>query len=409
MSDFEKWISQVEAVSSKEDAEELVKRRALEDPDWWEPFFVGNLALVEEKYHIWKKELPDVELFYAVKSNDDPMVLKLLASLGSSFDCASKGEVDSILKLGVSPEKVMLSNPYKFPTHLKEAVQAGIRWMVCDSPCELFKIHQICPDAKLVIRIYPKDERTAYIPMSSKFGCDISEATIILKEAKDFNMTVKGLSFYVGHCTESPVPYKDAISLAREVFDIAKEIGHDITLIDIGGGFQGIPEKRPLFYQTTAVIRESLSSCFGSLNVRFIGEPGQFMCIEAFSLYAKVIGVRQRKTSKGQVQNVYVSGGHFGCIPNYCFKYNGTDVEFITKNPDTRKKLDSVIWGPTCDSMDQLTEMQLVRVRCGDCLKFTNMGSYVRSISSCYNGFPIAQTKYLISDKISERQKGEQA
>lgn len=53
------------------------------------PCLVIDLEVIRENYHAFARALPDSRVFYAVKANPDPAVLKLLADLGSSFDCAS--------------------------------------------------------------------------------------------------------------------------------------------------------------------------------------------------------------------------------------------------------------------------------------------------------------------------------
>lgn len=86
--------------------------------------------------------------FPAVKANNHKALLKVLANLGASFDCASMGEIQSILALGVSPDRIVFANPAKFPLHIKFAKDNGVYLMTFDSDTELYKIKNIFPEAR---------------------------------------------------------------------------------------------------------------------------------------------------------------------------------------------------------------------------------------------------------------------
>lgn len=56
-----------------------------------------------------------------------PALLKLLASLGAGFDCASKAELEAVLALGVDKERIIFAHPCKRPCDLRFARDAGIQ------------------------------------------------------------------------------------------------------------------------------------------------------------------------------------------------------------------------------------------------------------------------------------------
>ncbi|OWR55169.1 ornithine decarboxylase, partial [Danaus plexippus plexippus] len=68
-----------------------------------EPFYVMDLGEVVQRYNTWKELMPRVEPFYAVKCNDDRLLVSTLAALGAGFDCASKAEIELVTSLGVTP------------------------------------------------------------------------------------------------------------------------------------------------------------------------------------------------------------------------------------------------------------------------------------------------------------------
>lgn len=76
------------------------------------------------------------------------MVLKLLAALGTGFDCASKGEIKKILDIGVPSSRIIFANPTKPASHLNYAAATGVDTMTFDSEFELYKVQKLYPDAK---------------------------------------------------------------------------------------------------------------------------------------------------------------------------------------------------------------------------------------------------------------------
>lgn len=87
-------------------------------------FLVTDLTTVVEQYDQWQRELPMVEPFYAMKCNPDPVIVRLLATLGCGFDCATMGEIDLVLnglgkelsfkQRGLAQDKLVYANPAKF-------------------------------------------------------------------------------------------------------------------------------------------------------------------------------------------------------------------------------------------------------------------------------------------------------
>lgn len=98
--------------------------------------------------------------FYAVKCNTDPQVLKTLVPLCTGFDCASMGEISTMLDLGVAPEHIIFANPCKPPAHIKYARDHGIHLMTFDNADELRKVQAINPQAKMVLRIITDDSKS---------------------------------------------------------------------------------------------------------------------------------------------------------------------------------------------------------------------------------------------------------
>lgn len=79
----------------------------------------------------------------------------------------------------------------------------------------------------------------AQCPLGMKFGVELNEATALLALARALELDVVGVSFHVGSGCSDPPVFSRAIAAARSLFDTAKTMGFDLSLLDIGGGFPG--------------------------------------------------------------------------------------------------------------------------------------------------------------------------
>ncbi|XP_054464236.1 ornithine decarboxylase-like [Anoplopoma fimbria] len=118
-----------------------------------EPFYVANLDSIFEMNLRWRTNLPRVRPFYAVKCNNDAAVLRMMSALDIGFDCASKGEIQLVLSLGVTPDKIIYAHTTKPVSHIKYACTHGVDTMTFDNLDELLKISLCHAKAKLVLRI----------------------------------------------------------------------------------------------------------------------------------------------------------------------------------------------------------------------------------------------------------------
>ncbi|XP_055346171.1 uncharacterized protein LOC129593744 isoform X2 [Paramacrobiotus metropolitanus] len=106
------------------------------------PFFVVNLDDVSRKYFHWIQTFPRIMPFYAVKCNPDLVLLRLLADLGTGFDCASPHEIQTVLNMGVHPERIIYANPCKQQSYIAYARQRSVGLMTFDNEAELYKIKE---------------------------------------------------------------------------------------------------------------------------------------------------------------------------------------------------------------------------------------------------------------------------
>jgi len=356
-----------------------------------EPFYVFDIGDVVKKHQIWIEQMPRVIPHYAVKCNDNEVVLATLAALGTSFDCASKGEINKILSMGVNPEKIIFANPTKPKSHIRHAVAVGVKTMTFDCEIELQKIKAICPDANLVLRVRCEAEE-AQCPLGKKFGCDpITEAPKLLKIACGMNMNIMGISFHVGSgCRDYPIYYK-AIGICRKLFDEAEELGFTMTMLDIGGGFPGDNDKN--INEVALIVNQGLEVYFPDKNVRVIAEPGRFYVASAFTLVTNIHSKKNIYDAISDERNhvmYYINDGVYGSFNSLLYDHQLVKPLLLQPLGEDEKKMASTIWGPTCDALDQIiTDIQLPDINIGDFIIFENMGAYTIPVASPFNGFPL--------------------
>ncbi|XP_062253154.1 ornithine decarboxylase 1-like [Platichthys flesus] len=381
-------------------------------------FYVCDLGDVLKKHLRWMRALPLVTPFYAVKCNDSRAVLKTLASLGTGFDCASKTELELVMSLGVDPSRIIYANACKQISHIKYASAHGVQMMSFDSEVELMKVACFHDNAKLVLRIATDDSK-AVCRVSVKFGAPLKSCRGLLERAKELGLNVIGVSFHVGSgCTDSKT-YTEAIADARCVFHIGDELGFNMDLLDIGGGFPGCDDGRPKFEEERCclnfikdVIHSALDKYFpADSGVKLIAEPGRFYVASAFTLVVNIIAKKvimnstsdekdegAKEKPKDKTMMYFVNDGTFG-------SFLASALTFITNLPTLYKKPkpDEIlypcsIWGPTCAALDRIVEQcYLPDLQVGDWLVFENMGAYTVAASSTFNGFQRPGLHYVMS------------
>lgn len=207
-----------------------------------EPFYVCDLGIVVAQYYQWKRLLPRIQPYYAVKCNPDRAVVKTLLMLGADFDCASRQEIRLVQEVGEScslSPNIIYANPCKPRAHLIEAVHRGVRLVTFDNVAEVEKCASISKSIQLIIRIVT-DDAGSQCRLSSKFGAPRGRWRPLLRAAKRCGLEVVGVSFHVGSGCRDYSKYELALKDARRVFDMAEsEFGFKMSILDIGGGFPG--------------------------------------------------------------------------------------------------------------------------------------------------------------------------
>ncbi|XP_073530260.1 ornithine decarboxylase isoform X2 [Phyllobates terribilis] len=396
-----------EGFSARDVLEQKINEVSLSDDK--DAFYVADLGDIVKKHVRWFKALPRVTPFYAVKCNDSKAIVKTLSILGAGFDCASKTEIQLVQSIGVPPERIIYANPCKQVSQIKYAASSGVEKMTFDSEVELMKVARNHPNAKLVLRIATDDSK-AVCRLSVKFGATLKMSRTLLERAKELNVEIIGVSFHVGSGCTDPQTFVQAVSDARCVFDMGEELGFNMHLLDIGGGFPGSEDVKLKFEEVTSVINPALDKYFPvDSKVKIIAEPGRYYVASAFTLAVNIIAKKVMVTEQtgsddeddsscDKTLMYYVNDGVYGSFN--CILYDHAHVKpVLQKKPKMDEKYySSSIWGPTCDGLDRIVErFDLPELQVGDWMLFENMGAYTVAASSTFNGFQRPSLFYVMS------------
>ena len=353
------------------------------------PCLVVDLKVVEHNYKAFARTMPGTRIFYAVKANPAPEILKLLASLGSCFDTASVAEIEMALAAGATAERISFGNTIKKERDIARARELGVKLYAVDSHEEVEKVARAAPGAQVFCRILA-DGAGAEWPLSRKFGCDPSMAESVLLHAHTLGLAAYGVSFHVGSQQTRLDAWDKAVGEAKAIFNTMARHGITLQMVNLGGGF---PTKylKPVPGQSSYAnaIHKALTKHFGNNLPETIIEPGRGMVGNAGVVKAEVVLI-SKKHANDNVRWVYLDIGKFGGLAETmeeAIRYP------LTTAKDGDAKEPCVIAGPTCDSADVLYEKTPyplpITLSVGDEVLIEAAGAYTTTYAAvAFNGFP---------------------
>jgi len=361
------------------------------------PLFVIDHDEVRRNYVLFRRHLPRVQAYYAVKANPDPAVIKTLYDAGASFDVASMPEFmlvyQYIRHLSARErqdyiwDNIVYSNPVKAPETL-EALDRYKPLVTYDNFEEVRKIKRHAPHAGLMLRIKVPNTGSQ-VELSSKFGAPASEAVDLIEAAFRSGLVVEGLSFHVGSQCTNFENYVQALNLVAAVFEEAWARGYpQVRILDIGGGFPAPyePHARP-FSELARIINAEIDRLFPK-SLEILAEPGRFLVATAGTLVARVIG----KAMRDGKLCYYLDDGIYHTFSGILFDHCQYRIRAFRRGPT---QICSV-FGPTCDALDTISlAEELPDLALGELVYSENIGAYSHASSTCFNGFPPAKVVHV--------------
>jgi len=360
------------------------------------PLFVVDHGELRSNFAAFRRYLPRVQPYYAVKANADPAIIRTLYVTGSSFDVASMAEFnlvyENIKDLPADArqnfiwDKIIYSNPIKDRRTLEE-LDRYKPLVAYDNSEEIGKIRKHAPNAGLALRIRVPNTGSM-VELSSKFGASPAEAVDLIAEAFDAGLVVEGLGFHVGSQCTNFENYVQAISTSASIIEEAETRGYTLKLLDIGGGFPVRYDRhvRP-FRELARILNAELNRIFPK-SMEILAEPGRFMVGTAATLVAEVIG----KSERDGKRCYYINDGIYHTFSGILFDHCQYHIKAFKKGP----KRISAVFGPTCDALDTISQAEaLPELKLGELVYSENIGAYTHASSTYFNGFPPARVVHV--------------
>ena len=126
------------------------------------PFYLYSADAIRQRVNDCQSAFTSigVAVHFAVKSNSNLSVLRLMGSAGLGADIVSGGELTRVLEAGIDPAKVIFSGVAKTDAELRQALEAGVGQFNLESAEELFRIDRITAqlgvEVNAVLRVNPE-------------------------------------------------------------------------------------------------------------------------------------------------------------------------------------------------------------------------------------------------------------
>ncbi|NXW31981.1 AZIN2 inhibitor, partial [Phaetusa simplex] len=378
-------------------------------------FFVADLGDIVKKHLRFLKALPRVKPYFPVKCNGSEGVIRLLAELGAGFACTNKAEIARVQSIGVPADKVFYSSPCKQVAHIKYAASHGVQLMTFDNEVELSKVARSHPRAREVMLLGIAADSGPSAHPSMTFGTTLKSCRHLLETAKGQAVEVVGISFHLGSHGLEPQTFTQSVAAAQLAFEMGTELGYQMHLLDIGGGFPGTEDTRARFEEMAAVINSALDLYFpDGCGVEIVARPGRYYVTSAFTFAASITAMEEVPTeqpgSDGRWDSPFQPKPFHDSVIRDGWRWGGSLWHCRTFIPYGRSisppqrpcpeppSLSTSLRGPPGHPEDRIADgLDLPQLQVGDWLIFEDMGAYTITTSAPPGGGPQPHVTYAMS------------
>lgn len=356
------------------------------------PCYVYNTDFVAQQAAKLKNLQAIDQLFYAIKANSHPAILKTLWRQGIRFECVSQNELQHVLSLfpEMPPQNLLFTPNFSNREEYEYALKIGCH-VTIDNLYPLQHWPEIFQDQTILLRIDPGCGAGHHKYVStggneSKFGIPKDDIAAVLSLLKKHRIKVTGLHAHSGSGILTPDLWQEtALMLA----DIAEQFP-DVNLLNLGGGL-GIVEKpgqKPLDLAKLDASLQAVKSRYPQF--KFWLEPGRYYVAESGVILAKVTQCKE----KGKTSFIGIETGMNSLLrPALYGSYH--DIVNLSRLDEDKQKIAHIV-GPICESGDTLGYGRLLPdTQEKDILLIANTGAYGYCMSSSYNLRPPAQELIL--------------
>jgi len=334
------------------------------------------------------------KIFYAVKSNTNPHIIRLLQEEGAGADTASATEILLAKQLGFTGNEILFSGNNLSDHDFETAVASQVLFNLDDLSLLDRLLARTKPEV-LSFRINPgvgKSNVHASDIMAgpdAKFGIPWEKTRQAYTKAKQAGIRRVGVHMMTGSCVTDP-KYFEAITLKllEVVGPVIRDLQLTLTFIDIGGGF-GIPYapgEKHLDIEATAQrvtqVLKQKSEEFGLGTPTLFVEPGRYLVGDAGFIIGRVHAIKESyKKFVGTDVGMSVLAR-----PVLYDAYHHIDVDGKPAGKGVPSEAVHVC-GQACENADAWAkDRKLPRLEVGDLIVVENAGAYGYVMSYPYNG-----------------------
>lgn len=373
------------------------------------PFYCYSAATLTRHFKLFQEALAPLPnlVCFAVKSNSNIAVLKLLGDLGAGMDVVSIGEYLRARAAGVPGERIVFSGVGKTRAEMRMALEGGIRQFNVESDPELEALSEVASClgvvAPVTLRVNPDVDARTHEKISTgrkedKFGVPISRAQALYARAAALpGLKVVGVDMHIGSQLTDLAPFEAAYLKMAALVRALRADGHVIERLDLGGGL-GIPYTRsneapPLPTDYGAMVKRVL----GDLGCEIEIEPGRLISGNAGVLVAEVIYRKQAE----EREFLIVDAAMNDLIRPAMYSAHH-DIEPLTEAAPGEPLLPVDIVGPICESGDTFAKQRaLPPLQAGDRIAFRSAGAYGAVMASEYNSRPLVPEVLVSGDHFA--------
>lgn len=373
------------------------------------PFYCYSTATLTRHYRLFDEALAGLDhlVCYAMKSNSNQAVLKLMGDLGAGVDVVSGGEYRRAVAAGIPRERIVFSGVGKTEEEMRLALTGGIRQFNVESEPEMVLLSRVAVSlgvsAPITVRVNPDvdartHEKIATGKSENKFGIPIARAREVYAQAAALpGLRVIGIDVHIGSQLTELEPFEMAYTKVAELTDVLRADGHEIARLDLGGGL-GIPYERsntapPLPLEYGDLIRRTV----GHLGCEIEIEPGRLISGNAGILVSRVIYVKSGEgrdflildAAMNDLVRPAMYGAHHDIVP------------LVEPGAGSDQSIYDIV-GPVCESGDTFSKARAMpTLQAGDLVAFRSAGAYGAVMSSEYNTRPLIPEVLVKGDQFA--------
>ncbi|HXT12801.1 MAG TPA: diaminopimelate decarboxylase [Candidatus Angelobacter sp.] len=394
------------------------------------PLYVYSQATLSDHFQKLDRALAPLDhlVCFAMKSNSNLAVLRVLANLGSGFDIVSGGELQRVIAAGGDPRKCIFAGVGKTEAEIEFALRQNVYSFNAESEPELARINRVAARLKkaapVAVRVNPNVEAHTHSKITTgtyenKFGIAFEKVEgVYARASKLKNLRLRGFQMHIGSQITDVHPFDEAV---RKVLPLVQRLKdkHGLEFFSIGGGL-GIVYKPALasgpaqWWKSSAAAKHILTPqkyadrlvpILKPLGLRILIEPGRFISGNAGILVTRVEYVKQT----GRKNFLIVDAAMNDLIRPAFYEAYHEIVPLAHRNGGLIK---SDVVGPICESGDFFAkDRPLPKLGEGDYLALLSAGAYGFVMASTYNTRSLA-VEVLVNGKkaavIRERQPVEE-